>query len=97
MKVVSLYINNHHNIEVRFEIIVNINTIDEATYNEKEGTIRDLLISTKHNDALLFNSVKKGKGKKSNTLYLLMISKLRTDTQEWLRRNLGIMCSIQPH
>ena len=56
-KVGALHLNNMNNIKVRFESLHNMNVFEEVTYEEKIGTIRDILLSIKYNKAQLFMGI----------------------------------------
>ena len=57
-RLTSLYINNFKNIEVRFEIIQDANMYEKASYKDKVGSVRDLLLDIEINKVLLFVSIK---------------------------------------
>ena len=50
-KIGSLHLNNMTNIKVRFEILKNTNILENARYEDKQGSLREILLEIKHNKA----------------------------------------------
>ena len=56
-KVASLHTNNMNDIPVWFESLIGINTQDKANFKGENNNMRNLLLSAKHNNTLLFGGV----------------------------------------
>ena len=57
-KVRALYLSNVNNRKVRFETLHNTNIFDEVTHEGDANSIREIILSIKHNNAPLFADVK---------------------------------------
>ena len=59
----SLHFNEILNINARFEILENVTPDELEKWKGEVGAIRDILLSIKINNSLLFLRVKQGSGK----------------------------------
>ena len=48
-KIGALYLNNMANVKVRFKILKNTNVLEVAEYEDKKGSLREILLGIKYN------------------------------------------------
>ena len=76
-KVSALYLNNMINIKVRFETLHNINVLEQASFKEKIGSLREILLSIQYNSItihiVLFLQILSDSEKLEKVQYLIII------------------------
>ena len=85
----ALYSNNITNVPVKFEWLAQADVKDRVIYNGTEGALCDTLLKVKYNNVQLFIDVQQGVDKKSDSVFVLMILKLRPIAQKWIYNHYG--------
>ena len=72
MRLSALHLNSMNNVSVKYEYLKNYSVYDEVKYNRKVGILKQILISVKDKNEILFTAVEQGAGKNESKVFILM-------------------------
>ena len=68
----ALHLNSINNVSIKYKYLQNCSVYDEVKYNEKVGTLKEILMLVKDGDEILFTAVKQGAEKNESKVFILI-------------------------
>ena len=72
MRLSALYLNSINNVSIKYEYLKNYSVYDKVKYNGKVGILKQILISVKDGNEILFTAVEQGARKNELKVFILM-------------------------